>query len=520
MSDHLTNQRAIQSDDITAQPSAPVRADLAATPPSLTHGQTPRAAMLIVFLVVFVDLLGFGIVLPLLPRFGDEYIAAVIPGGKQSPLGGPMLGLLMMSFSFMQFIFAPIWGRISDHVGRRPILLVGLSGSVVCYALFGYALSIPPESNAALALVLLFVARIGAGIAGATISTAQAVIADCTTPEKRKHGMALIGMAFGIGFTFGPILGAVSLAMFSNKHHELIGYIAASLSLVALILGLILMPETRNTAAPVRKRRWLHVHGWRIALASPAVAPVVITFFLATLGFGTFETTLSLINHDALGLEDKYNFLLFAYVGFVLMLTQGLLYRLLANRVSETTFMLMGLLLMGAGVGSLAGVNWMGIEHLLPFEPLLAWMMTSMTLAVIGFAFLTPSAQALVSRRTDSSQQGEVLGVNQSASAMARILGPILGLSLYTLTQTHMLPYVFGAALLLLMLPLIPVIRRGDRLAVEGVQQFAPEQLGGAAPHSQEIQAAPRPAESTALMTPHAEHQHLGERSENEQGGI
>ena len=458
------------SDHVTDQPTAPVRPEIDPDHPPVATGTTPRAAMLIVFLVVFIDLLGFGIVLPLLPRFGDEYIAAVIPGGKEARLGGALLGMLMASFSLMQFLFAPIWGRVSDRVGRRPILLVGLFGSVVFYGLFGYALSIP-KSDALLALTLLFVARIGAGIAGATISTAQAVIADCTTPEKRKHGMALIGMAFGIGFTFGPLLGAASLGLFGDTHHELIGYTAAGLSWVALILGLLLLPETRHTGGPVLERRWLNLHGWRIALATPAIAPVVITFFLATLGFGSFETTLSLINRDALRLEDKYNFLLFAYVGFVLMLTQGLLYRRLAHRVSETTFILMGLILMGLGVGSLAGVNWAGIkEPPLEFALLLAWMMASMTLAVVGFAFLTPSAQALVSRRTDSSRQGEVLGVNQSASAMARILGPVLGLTLYKVTDTHLLPYVFGALLLVLMLPLIPFIRRGDQLAAQPLQ--------------------------------------------------
>src|SRR5437868_10338493 len=155
----------------------------------------------------------------------------------------------------MQFIFAPIWGRVSDRVGRRPILLLGLCGSVVFYSLFGYALSLAPRAEAPLALALLFVARIGAGIAGATISTAQAVIADCTPPEKRKHGMALIGMAFGIGFTFGPLLGAGSLRLFADRH-EVIGYTAAGLSLVALCLGLLLLPETRRAGGPVVERHW------------------------------------------------------------------------------------------------------------------------------------------------------------------------------------------------------------------------------------------------------------------------
>ena len=120
----------------------------------------------------------------------------------------------MAVFSLMQFLFAPLWGRISDRVGRRPILLLGLVGSVVFYALFGYASDLPSRPRwAGLALVLLFVSRVGAGIAGATIATAQAVIADCTPPEKRKHGMALIGMAFGIGFTFGPLVAVASLVL-------------------------------------------------------------------------------------------------------------------------------------------------------------------------------------------------------------------------------------------------------------------------------------------------------------------
>src|SRR5262249_38996659 len=163
------------------------------------------------------------------------------------------------------------------------------------------------------------------------------------------------------------------------------------LSLVALGLGLLLLPKTRRPGGPVVQRRWLNVHAWQIALTTPALAPVVLTFFLATLGFGTFETTLSLINRDGLGLPDENNYLLFAYVGFVLMLTQGVLYRRLANRLSEVTFMTLGLVLMGLGVGSLAGVNWAGVERALDFWPLLAWMMVSVTLAVIGFAFLTPS---------------------------------------------------------------------------------------------------------------------------------
>jgi MFS family permease len=408
---------------------------------------------------VFIDLLGFGIVLPQLPRYGDQYVEALIPGGKENAAGGAILGLLMASFSAMQFLFAPVWGRVSDRVGRRPILLLGLGGSVVFYCLFGYASDLPRE-QAGLALVLLYVARLGAGIAGATIATAQAVIADCTAPERRKHGMALIGAAFGIGFTFGPLIGAGALALFP-EHLGVIGYVAAALSLVALVLGFILLPETRRFLASPIGRKWLDWKGLLYALHTPAIAPVVLTFFLATLGFGAFETTLALLNRDALGVDEKRSYLVFAYVGFVLMLTQGVLYRRLANRLSEVTFMAAGICLMAVGVLSLAGVSWVALYELADFPARLAWMLVSLTLCVVGFAFLTPSAQALISRRTDPSRQGEVLGVNQSASAMARILGPIFGLTLYKLTPSHMLPYAFGAGLLVLMLPLIPRMKRG-----------------------------------------------------------
>jgi DHA1 family tetracycline resistance protein-like MFS transporter len=463
-------------------------------PPVESQPASNRSALMIVFLVVFIDLLGFGIVLPLLPRFADENVAALIGLGKEDPLGGFIVGMLMSSFSLMQFLFAPVWGRVSDRVGRRPILLLGLIGSVVFYALLGYALSIRATEAPVLALVLLFLARIGAGVAGATIATAQAVIADCTPPEKRKHGMALIGAAFGIGFTFGPLFGFASLYWFKD-HHEVIGYTAAGLSFIALLLGLRLLPETRRFGAPTTtKQRLLNWSAAKSALSSPALGPVILTFFLGTLGFGAFEVTLALLLKDAMNFNDRSSFLIFAFIGFVLLLTQGFLYRRLARRLSEVTFVTMGILFMAAGVAGLGAVSWLGmgpravslaetvtsIAGLLsspaaPLEslirsgidtysasgPLLSLLFASLVASVVGFSFLTPSAQALVSRRTDADRQGEILGVNQSAAALARILGPVLGVTLYKSTATHLLPYAFGAGLLLLMLPLMPRIRRG-----------------------------------------------------------
>lgn len=426
----------------------------------------PRFALTIVFLVVVIDLLGFGIVLPLLPLFATTYVEAVMPGQGDKGTGGLVVGLLMASFSAMQFIFAPIWGRVSDRIGRRPILLLGLAGSVVFYLLFGHASDLPASDadEARLALILLFIARIGAGVAGATIGTAQAVIADCTPPEQRKHGMALIGFAFGIGFTFGPLVGFAGTYFFP-QHRGAIGGVAAGLSMIAFLLCLVLMPETRDFAsAPSLVRKWLDLGATRAALTNAAIAPVILTFFLATLGFASFEVTLSLLNRDALGLEADYNFLVFTYVGFVLGLTQGFLYKRVAKKLDEPSLMAIGITLMGLGVLALGGVTWVAERKMAGFNALLTMQLISLTLAVVGFAFLTPSAQALISRRTDPSRQGEILGVNQSASALARILGPVAGLTLYFAHPTHLLPYLAGAALVLLMLPLIPRIRRAAPL--------------------------------------------------------
>src|SRR5438094_757801 len=312
--------------------SSPVPAPEVADAPAPPAVSSNRSALLIVFLVVFIDLLGFGIVLPLLPRIGETYVEAVIPGGKDNRLGGIVLGLLMASFSLMQFLGSPIWGRVSDRIGRRPILLLGLTGSVVFYALLGFACSPVVESEAALTLVLLFVARIGAGLSGATIATAQAAIADSTPPDKRKHGMALIGAAFGIGFTFGPLMGALAMVVFPG-HFEAVGYSAALLSAVALALGLRVLPETRHfDEAPPTDRNWLNWSAARLALGNAAIGPVILTFFLATLGFAAFESTLALFLKDVLDYKAGQSYLAFAYVGVVLMLTQGVLYRRLARR--------------------------------------------------------------------------------------------------------------------------------------------------------------------------------------------
>lgn len=387
--------------------------------------KTPLA---IIFVTVFIDLLGFGIVLPLLPRYADAFGAE-----------GPELGLLMASFSAMQFLFAPIWGGVSDRIGRRPVLLIGLAGSTVSYACFGYATTLGATGTMLGLGVLpwLFITRIGAGIAGATIPTAQAYIADCTSRENRTKGMALIGAAFGIGFTFGPLIGAAFVSDEVNgPPSAMAGYVAAILSGCAFLWAVAKLPESLKKGESERAGKF-HLRHIGVAFSNASIAMLMLTIFVTTCAFAQFETTLSLLTKE-LGASQRYNFLIFAYVGFVLTLSQGFIVRRLSTRMPPqvlalggTAIMIAGLLLIGVA-GASESVTQLFI--VLP-------------IVVVGFSAVTPSLQALLSLRTSTDQQGEVLGLGQSMSALARIAGPVIGMRLFAPNHIEW-PYWCGAAMM------------------------------------------------------------------------
>ena len=418
-----------------------------------------KSAMFIVFLVVFVDLLGFGIVLPLLPRIADDYLSGV------GDAKGVVIGLLYSVFSLMQFVFSPMWGRVSDRIGRRPVLIVSLSGSAVFYALFAYASSLGGE-QATLALTLLMLSRIGSGIAGASVSTAAAVIADCTTPEKRAKGMALIGAAFGIGFTFGPLIAYAGLDLFDDAKWAP-GAMAAGLSALAMIMAIILLPETRPpekaaTHRPFGLSSIFSVSRTAEVLRMPTVGALVLIYFLAIFAFATFESTLSLFTEAAFRLDKKDNFLVFAYIGLVLVIAQGGVYRPLSTRRPESYLMQLGVGMMLIGLGGLAAVAYG--SYLLRASPdtaagLKTMFYLSVTVAVFGFAFVNPSITSLVSRRADPSRQGEVLGVNQGFAALGRIFGPLVGSSVFFVGAAPVLPYAVGAGVMLCVLALLPAAK-------------------------------------------------------------
>jgi MFS family permease len=432
-----------------------------------------RSALGAIFLTVVVDLIGFGIVLPLLPRYAREF--------RATPLE---IGALMASFSAMQFLFAPLWGRISDRVGRRPILLLGLAGSVAFYAAFGFARS----------LSWLFFARIAGGICGATISISAAYIADVTKPAERARGMALIGAAFGIGFTAGPPIGGYAFDLgralaarglvSSATARGLPGFVAAGLSLVSLLWTLAAVREpARRAAAP---RPTLARAALREALAAPGVALLLGLSFLSVFSFANFEGTISLMLADRFDYDERKTALVFLFIGVTLSLAQGVIVRRLVPRFGERAFVRLGAALMAIGLLGVAFAD--GLPALLP----------SLALAVTGFGAVTPSISSLVSRRTDPGRQGAVLGVAQSVAALGRILGPTVGNVVYGGPAAagapalvalvfgdlahHRRPYVLAAAILGVLAALalaIPPAADAAPEEAEAAPEPVPERAGG-----------------------------------------
>lgn len=412
-----------------------------------------KAGLFLIFVTVFIDLLGFGIVLPLLPRYGEHFEA-----------GGTTLGLLMASFSAMQFLFAPIWGRISDRVGRRPILILGLLGSTFFYGMFGFATSLGKTGMflGIDALSWLFITRIGAGIAGATIPTAQAYIADITGPKERGKGMALIGAAFGIGFTFGPLIGAAFVSAETGATPSAApGYVACVLSGMAALLSIFILPESltkKATDSLAKRHHWFDIAGFRHALAQPRIGLILLAIFLTTFAFAQFESTLSLLTQE-LGFAARSNFFIFAYIGFILTLSQGILVRRLIPRLGEYRMGLIGIVLMVIGL-LLIGVAGNSGSYTMLYAVL--------PISVVGFSATTPSLQSLLSLNTSDEEQGGVLGVGQSISALARILGPLAGIILFKGTRGDLItgsitaPYWVGAGIMILGLILMSLLKTGS----------------------------------------------------------
>lgn len=365
---------------------------------------------LLIFLTVFIDLLGFGIIIPILPVISAHY-----------PLGGLGAGvrgaILMSAFSLLQMLFSPFWGRLSDRHGRRPILLLSLAGSTASYLMFAFAGS----------YTMLLVSRLLAGVCSANITAAQAYIADITPENERTAGMGLIGMAFGLGFAFGPVIGGVATYLWGSWHpssaaHMGPGLIAGAICGVNLIWAVFKLPESLppRRRDRVSFRRFATMRETLANLGHPAIGPLIVLFFLVTFAFANLEVSFALYARRVMGIVQEKAFLqkiylFFIWLGIVLAVVQGVFVRRLVKRISEPTLIMPGLGILALGL------------FMTPLGTSVPYMLATMTVLATGQGLSNPCILSLISRSASARAQGNVMGTSQAAASLARILGPMFG---------------------------------------------------------------------------------------------
>jgi len=373
---------------------------------------------------VFLDLLGFGLVIPFLPglarRLGAGDFMATVPGAV---------------FSVMQFVFIPIWGRLSDRIGRRPVLLWSIAASALGMTLLGLAPS----------LALLIGARIWSGIATANIAVAQAYVADVTPPEGRARGMGIIGIAFGLGFILGPFIGGeLSRVAIGGREGTLPCFVAAGLSLINLAMALRTLPESLPPSArgePPRRAVPLDLKALRATIRIPGIGAAVLINFLLVLWFAGMEQTFRLFTADGFGMSDAATGRVFGIVGLVMAITQGGLIPRLAPRLGEARLIQIGVAIQAVAFALLGMSTQLGGASLLA-------LYVAAGLIALGNGATQPALPAFASRRAPAGTQGGTLGTLQSAAALARALGPLVGGALYASIDPRA-PYLVGAGGLL-----------------------------------------------------------------------
>jgi DHA1 family tetracycline resistance protein-like MFS transporter len=421
-------------------------------PPDLSQTPPPRRALGIVFLIVFMDLLGFGVIIPQLPFFATEYEA--------SALG---VTILFSIYSACQFVAAPVLGAMSDRWGRRPILIASQVGSVLGYVLLGLVPLID-WGSAAVALGMIYLSRVIDGLSGGNISTAQAYISDVTTDRDRAKGMGLLGAAFGIGFSAGPALGGI-VGGEGRQHWP--AFVAAALSAIAAVLTYLMLPESRHRAraaevalastanrdidAPVRddadaavlsaaRPGLLDRFGVRCVMRRPALVHLLLIGFASMTAFIMMESCLALYlaQPDTFGFDSRQVGWYFAFVGLVITLVQGGLIGRLTALAGEWPLAIVGPLLVAVGMGLYVQIGW---------TPLLWVLAMAGAGNAIGRSLQQPTLSALISKYSDPSEQGAVFGLFHGLSSLARVVGPVIAGLVYERHPTG--PFLTGGALAL-----------------------------------------------------------------------
>lgn len=364
-----------------------------------------KASLLVLFLTVFIDLIGFGMVIPFLSYYAREYGAS-----------GIAVGAVVGIYSIMQFFFAPVWGRLSDRVGRRPILLLSLTASFTGYLLFAFSRS----------LTVLFLSRVIAGVGGANIGTAQAYIADSTAPEERAKGMGLIGAAFGLGFILGPPLSGV-LASIGTRHglhgNLLPGLVAAGLSFTAFLVALSVLAESKPANLVPRSGRppQFDPRLWREMGANKLLLSLMSGLFLTLLAVAGMEISVTLHARDRFNFTQLDMAYFFLFMGVIVATIQGGLIGRFVRKVGEK-----GVIIVGAASFTLGFVLVPSIYRV----PLLYFVAFFIA---IGQGLCYPALTSLVSKVSPESERGGMLGLATSVGSLARFIGPIVAGFLYDL---------------------------------------------------------------------------------------
>lgn len=379
-----------------------------------------RLQLLIIFLTVFIDLVGFGLIIPLNPYLAREFGATPT-----------QVGLLMAIFSLMQFLFSPFWGSLSDRFGRRPIILISLVGTAFAHASFGFSTS----------LWQLFAARCFAGIFGGNISAAMAYMADITPKDKRSQSMGLIGVAFGLGFILGPLIGG--LCAETSYGPNLGAFVAGGLGLTNSIFAYFFLKESRPVGMelPVRISRWKAItHGMNIA----SVRAIMIMMLFQSLAMAHMEASLFMLMQDRFAWSLRNASLGFAYIGVIIVFTQGFLVRRILSKFGERGTIMMGVML---GIFGFSGIS---LSH----DVLMATI--AVTLMGVGNGLANPALIGSLSLLSDQNEQGHRMGVSQSLAALGRILGPASGGWIYqAFGQGY--PFFVSSTLMVLSLCLVSV---------------------------------------------------------------
>jgi DHA1 family tetracycline resistance protein-like MFS transporter len=390
-----------------------------------------KTSLAVLFLTVFIDLIGFGMVIPFLSFYAREYGAS-----------GIAVGAVVGIYSIMQFFFAPIWGRLSDRVGRRPVILISLTASCTGYLLFAFSHS----------LTVLFASRVIAGIGGANIGTAQAYIADTTSPENRAKGMGLIGAAFGMGFILGPPMSALLSDL--GTHHGMAGnllpgLVAAGLSFTAFLIALSVLAESKpkdlvpRTGVPPQFDRRL----WREIGTNPLLASLMIALFLTLLAVAGMEISVTLHGRDRFHFRQRDMAYLFLFMGMIVAAIQGGLIGRFVKRVGES-----GVIVIGAASFTLGFLLIPSVWRV-PLLYVVAFFIA------IGQGLCYPALTAWLSKIAPENERGSLLGVATSVGSLARFVGPLLAGFLYDLGGAA--GAFYGGGVLMAMALLLALRMRG-----------------------------------------------------------